>query len=240
MGRIYEALQKVESEQSGHPNVIDFPETIDDPYGDQIRAKMRELYRLICKNCPDHSGKIVQLVGPQHSVGTSRLLRTLATACAESMQKTVLIIDTDTTSPQFTHFSIKPLQTWTDALRRKSSPDSVLYSSSHSGLRLMKAFRETQSAATLLESPLLQEHLSELREAFDLILLDSSAAGVQQDGVELSTIVDGTILVVEAEKTRWQVAQAAREEIEARGGNVLGVLLNGLQFHIPAALYNRL
>jgi Mrp family chromosome partitioning ATPase len=104
----------------------------------------------------------------------------------------------------------------------------------------MKAFRETQSAATLLESPLLQGHLSELRETFDLILLDSSAAGVQQDGVELSTIVDGTILVVEAEKTRWQVAQAAREEIEARGGNVLGVLLNGLQFHIPAALYNRL
>ena len=240
MGRIYEALLKVESEQSGHANVIDFPETNEDPYADQIRAKMRELYRLICVNCTDRSGKIVQLIGPRHSAGTSRLVRTLAKTCAESMQKTVLIIDADTSSPQFTHFSIKPLQTWTDALRRNSSPDSVLYSSSHSGLRLMKAFRETQSAATLLESPLLQGHLRELRESFDLILLDFSAAGVQQDGVELSTIVDGTILVAEAEKTRWQVAQAAKEEIEARGGNVLGVLLNRLQFHIPAALYDRL
>ena len=240
MGRIYEALQKVESEQSGRPNIIDFPEKIEDPYGNQIRTKMRELYRLIRVNCPGHGGKVIQLMGPRRGVGTSRLLRTLARVCTETLKLNVLIVDTDTTSPQFSHFSIKPLHTWSDALRRKVATDSILYSTPHSELRLIKAFHSKQSAATLMESPRLREHLADLRQTFDLILLDSAAVNVSQDGVELATIVDGSILVVEAEKTRWQVAQAAKEKIEARGGKVIGVVLNGLQFHIPAAIYGRL
>ncbi len=240
MTRIFEALEQVATERSSQPNIFEFPGAAEDQYGSQIRAKMRELYRVISLHCPGDTGQIVQLIGPRPGVGTSRLIRTLARVCDESLNKSVLIIDTDSASPQFSHFSIEPLQTWVDALHRGASPESVLYRVRHSGLHLIKAFRDQQTAATLLDSPRLAENIADLRQSFDLILLDSTAADVAQDGLEMATIVDGTILVVEAETTRWQVAESVKQRIEARGGNVIGVLLNGLQFHIPAALYSRL
>jgi MinD-like ATPase involved in chromosome partitioning or flagellar assembly len=242
MVRIFEALEQAANERNDRPNVIEFPEPLppENLYGDQIQAKMRELYRMICAHCPGPIGQAVQFVGPRRGVGTSRLLRTLARVCAGSLKKSVLIVDTDIASPQFTHFSIEPVETWADALRRGTSPRSVIHKVPHSNIHLLKAFRDTESAAALLESPLLRQQMDGLKESFGLILVDSAAADVSPDGLEISPVVDGTILVVQAERTRWQVARAVTERIKERGGHVAGVLLNELRLHIPAAVYDRL
>ena len=52
--------------------------------------------------------------------------------------------------------------------------------------------------------------------------------------------VDGVILVVEAEKTRWQVALNVKEKILQHGGNLLGVVFNKRQFYIPNFIYKYL
>ena len=51
---------------------------------------------------------------------------------------------------------------------------------------------------------------------------------------------DGVVLVVESEKTRWEVAESARKWIKSGNGNVLGVVLNKRKYHIPNWLYRRL
>jgi len=45
---------------------------------------------------------------------------------------------------------------------------------------------------------------------------------------------------VEAERTRWEVAENARKSIKSGNGNVLGVVLNKRRYHIPNWLYKRL
>jgi Mrp family chromosome partitioning ATPase len=52
--------------------------------------------------------------------------------------------------------------------------------------------------------------------------------------------VDGVVLVVEAEKTRWQVVENLKEKIQNVGGNIIGVVFNKRRFYIPEALYKRL
>jgi Mrp family chromosome partitioning ATPase len=52
--------------------------------------------------------------------------------------------------------------------------------------------------------------------------------------------VDGVVLVVEAEKTRWQVAEQAKRILEESGARLLGAVLSRRQFHIPNALYGLL
>jgi Mrp family chromosome partitioning ATPase len=52
--------------------------------------------------------------------------------------------------------------------------------------------------------------------------------------------VDGVVLVVEADKTRWPVAQSVKERIIQHGGNVLGMVLNKRRYYIPGFIYNRL
>jgi Mrp family chromosome partitioning ATPase len=46
--------------------------------------------------------------------------------------------------------------------------------------------------------------------------------------------------VLEAEKTRWPVAENTKQMIEKNGGKVLGVVLNKRQFYIPDFIYRRL
>ena len=56
----------------------------------------------------------------------------------------------------------------------------------------------------------------------------------------LASQVDGVILVVEAEKVRWEVAKQAKEFLGQTNANVVGAVLNKRQFHIPEWMYKRL
>ena len=71
-------------------------------------------------------------------------------------------------------------------------------------------------------------------------MIDTLPGTVSVDGLTLSHKVDGVILVVEAECTRWQIVQQTKENIEIRGGKVLGVILNKRRFYIPKFVYDRL
>jgi len=52
--------------------------------------------------------------------------------------------------------------------------------------------------------------------------------------------VDGVVVVVEAEKTRWQVVENLKQKIENRGGNILGIVFNKRRFYIPDSIYRKL
>ena len=52
--------------------------------------------------------------------------------------------------------------------------------------------------------------------------------------------MDGVVIVIEAGKTREQVAVRAKKELEEAGGKVLGVVLNKRKFYIPEWIYKRL
>jgi Mrp family chromosome partitioning ATPase len=58
--------------------------------------------------------------------------------------------------------------------------------------------------------------------------------------MRIAALMDGVVLVVEAEKTRWEVANKVREALVQADANVLGVILNKRRFHIPEWLYKTL
>jgi protein-tyrosine kinase len=45
---------------------------------------------------------------------------------------------------------------------------------------------------------------------------------------------------VEAEKTRWEVAEASRQRIIQGNGNVLGAVLNKRRYPVPDWFYKRM
>lgn len=241
MTRIYEALKQVESEAKARSGVIDFPGAAEqETQNAQVSQKMRTLARAIYEQVPEPRGKVVQFLGVRGGVGTSRTLRAFAQTCSRRLKRSVLIVCADRDASQCMHYSVSPANSWVDVLHRQSQPDSALVKIPQAGVSLIKAFDESQSTAALLDAPALNAHLDRLRSTFDLILVDSAPADESSDGIELSTIADASILVVEAEKTRWQVAQSVKNSLVARGANVMGVLLNGVKFHIPQAVYGRL
>ena len=47
-------------------------------------------------------------------------------------------------------------------------------------------------------------------------------------------------MVIEAEKTRWEVFNSARQRMENSAAKILGAVLNKRQMHIPDWAYNKL
>lgn len=76
-----------------------------------------------------------------------------------------------------------------------------------------------------------------MRDRFDYILMDSPSLDSSSEALTLGSMVDGVLLVVEAGKTRRQSARNAKEELEAAGGKVLGIVLNKRKYFIPKLLY---
>ena len=79
-----------------------------------------------------------------------------------------------------------------------------------------------------------------MKERADWVLFDSPPITHHMDSVVLAPKVDGVVMVVEAERTRWEVAENARKSIKGGNGNVLGVILNKRRYPIPEWLYTRL
>ena len=72
------------------------------------------------------------------------------------------------------------------------------------------------------------------------MIVDGPPITVYSDAAILAPLVDGVVLVVEAEKTRWEVVSQAKRTLEESGGRILGAVLNRQRYHIPPALYGLL
>ncbi len=77
-----------------------------------------------------------------------------------------------------------------------------------------------------------------LRQQFDLVLVDSPPVTVSAEGLVIARHVDGVVLVVEADNTRWSVAKQVKARIIEAEGNILGVLFNKQKSYIPTWILN--
>jgi len=79
-----------------------------------------------------------------------------------------------------------------------------------------------------------------MRERFDFTLLDAPPLTLDPESASLARWTDGVILVVYAGRTRWEVVEQAKVQLQLAGAKLLGVVLNRRRFAIPQWLYNSL
>lgn len=81
---------------------------------------------------------------------------------------------------------------------------------------------------------------SRLRQMFDLVVVHSESGLSNGTVAAYAALVDGSVMVIEAERTREPVAQELKHRIESNGGRVLGAVLNNRRFYIPGFVYSLL
>lgn len=96
-----------------------------------------------------------------------------------------------------------------------------------------------QSALGSLRTSLAQSRqmLERLRQRFDMVLILSPPVSNNHLARRLAPMVDANILIARAEHTRAPVVARLRDTILQSGGDLLGLVLTGRQFHIPQAIY---
>jgi len=68
---------------------------------------------------------------------------------------------------------------------------------------------------------------------FELVVLDLPAAGTRSAAIHLAGLLDGVLLVVEAEGVRWESVNRLRQLLDRAGANVAGAILNKRRRYTP-------
>jgi Mrp family chromosome partitioning ATPase len=100
--------------------------------------------------------------------------------------------------------------------------------------------KEMDDALSLIASPKFSDLMDEMKFIFDFILVDTTPITMCPESRQIASKVDGVVLVLEPGKSRIQIAERAKMEIESAGGQLLGVILNRRKFYIPKWLYRML
>lgn len=82
--------------------------------------------------------------------------------------------------------------------------------------------------------------LAQLGDQYRFVVIDGEAIYSSVDSLVIGTLVDGVILVVTAEDTRWEVAQAAAQRLTQAGAKLIGSVFNRRRYYMPKWLYNNL
>jgi Mrp family chromosome partitioning ATPase len=125
----------------------------------------------------------------------------------------------------------------TDALSKNGSIRDFAKVVRSDNLWLLSCGSRPAQSAGLLNSETMKARVSELREEFDYVLVDSPPLNMYADGVALAQLADGLVLVLEANSTRREAALKVAENLRAAQINILGAVLNKRTFPIPETLY---
>jgi polysaccharide biosynthesis transport protein len=107
-------------------------------------------------------------------------------------------------------------------------------------LWLLPAGSRCNEALPMLVAEQVRPLLAKLLATFDYVVLDTSAAGAHGDATALGPLVDGVVLMLEANATRREVARRTAEQLQAAHVRVLGAVLTNRTFPIPEAIYRKL
>jgi len=159
--------------------------------------------------------------------GVSTVASHLALSAAESTQRQVLLVDANLASP-YLHkfFRIQRGPGLAEALMQPSQVAKCIQPSQNPRLSLLTAGRAEDGAARALEVDQLSSLLESLHTHFDLVIFDLPSGIMGNSTLRLASLLDGVLLVVEAERTRWELARQMKDFMDRANINLLGAVLN--------------
>jgi len=210
---------------------------------------------------PGHRGRVLQIAAATSGEGVSTVAREYARLAAVRARRPVWLIDADLAQQgQMEAVAAEPDRFGALGKAAIATPDGSIFFvvtpriMDRAGkpvhpARLMTArpclggrLWVTRFAAEHLRSGQRAEAVSEarywdaLRKHADTVVIDSPAADRNSMAITLAPFVDATVMVVAAESSAAGDPLILRDEIEAAGGKIAGVVVNRSTYQPPAFL----
>lgn len=193
------------------------------------KSVVSEAYRMLRTNIQyssfDKKIQTILVSSSEAAEGKSTVSGNLALAFAQNNNK-VLIIDCDLRKPAMhKNFKISNMAGLSELLLGKVELNDVVHKRSEN-LYILTSGKIPPNPSEMLASAAMNGLLELFKNEFDIIILDSAPIGAVTDAQILSTKVDGTILVVRAERTKRETVIESKSSLEKVGANILGVVLH--------------
>lgn len=248
MSNIYEALEQAQHEKSfgdafgrklfsGSDRVRTSSPVIEEKAKHFQGTKLEEMAALtlaIDQKLPGLSQKTVMIMGSEQGEGVSTVVCEMAKAAATRLGKRVLVLDAATHNPiQHLLFNLKR----PTILNSQENEFGMECWRSQSANLCVASFPKNYSIGLSGDESSPSGLFTDLKQWFDLIIIDSSSEAIEPEQVSLARHVDGVLLVVEAEKTKRFKTEKLIATLEGHGGTILGVVFNKRRYHIPRTVY---
>jgi succinoglycan biosynthesis transport protein ExoP len=140
----------------------------------------------------------------------------------------VLLVDADLRKPGVHKmFDLSNTHGLTTLLRNEHvDPDATAQGTEQDNLRVLTTGPVPPNPAELLGSQRMRATLDRLKDGHDLVILDSPPLRAVTDAAILSSIVDGTLFVIDAARSHRGAVRDGRESLAKAGANPLGAVLN--------------
>jgi polysaccharide biosynthesis transport protein len=214
--------------------------SIDSHILQQPLSPLAESYRLIRSglllSSAEHPPKTILVTSMGAQEGKTTTTTNIARVLCQGNKK-VLIIDCDLRRPRIhTLFALANDKGLSNYLTGNTK-ENIIQKVPGEEIHVVTSGPIPPNPAELVSSKKLKTLIEKMIESFDFILLDSPPVESVTDSLALTQIVDGTIIVVRAGKTTYEMLQSGLKKLTDVRCHFLGFVLNGQRKSNTAGSY---
>lgn len=196
------------------------------------KSPISEAYRTLRTNIDfsaiDEKLQVIMLTSAGPGEGKSTTVTNLAVAYAQADRK-VLIIDADLRKPTMHHTFVKSNRIGlTTVLAGQVSPAGAIMETHIDHLHLLTSGPIPPNPSEILSSKRMGSLLEELRQSYDVLIIDTPPALAVTDAQVVAPRCDGVLMVIHAGKVTREAAVKVKQSLEHVKARLLGVVLNNV------------
>lgn len=176
---------------------------------------------------PDKPYRTLLITSAGPSEGKTTVATCIATVMAQAGQR-VLLIDCDLRRPRVHRVFHKSSDVGVTTALLDDDIDAAVMPTDIPNLSVIPAGPIPPNPAELLQSERFKTFLDQAKARFDRVIIDSPPVVAVTDAAILSTITDGTVLVVRAFATSKDLARHALRSLRDVGVKMAGCVLNAV------------
>jgi polysaccharide biosynthesis transport protein len=204
---------------------------------DEVRKLVQRVF-LVRGN--GNAPRTVAFCGANRGAGTTWISARTGESLARESGANVCLIDANFRSPSLhTQFGVPNTAGFAEMVQAPRLATEFTQKIS-TNLSVITAGDAANGATAALNAQALARRVTELREAFDFLLIDTPAMDASSDAVLFGRAADGVVLVVASDSTRRETARNVKDSFETAYVPVLGAVLNKRTFPIPSAIYRKI
>ncbi|KPK36923.1 MAG: hypothetical protein AMK70_00610 [Nitrospira bacterium SG8_35_1] len=214
-------------------NYIQIDSTLSDTSIAEFNKLKNNIF-LMLKN--QESMKSILIVSSHYNEGSSSVARNLSRVIAEESHQKVLMVDLRFDVALSKHSKVRH-PGLSDYILNDYPLESVMMQTNIQNLFLLSPGRAECNPLSIITSPKFSELMDEVKKKTSCIIIDAPPVQYCPESTVLASKVDKVILIVQAEKTKREVALDTKRKLEAVHANILGIVFNKKKHYIPHSIY---
>jgi uncharacterized protein involved in exopolysaccharide biosynthesis/Mrp family chromosome partitioning ATPase/cell division septation protein DedD len=222
------------------------------------KSPVAEAYRTLRTNLQfirmERAGKLLVFTSPTLQEGKTTTIVNVALTMAQNGQRVLLVGANMRRPSMYRFFGIERepglsdilignarwrdcIRTVADIIMGRFEMEDIMASPGLDNLHIIESGPIPANPSELLSTPAMAQFLREVREEYDIVLIDTPPVLPVTDSAIVAAQADGVVLVYQAGKVGRLVLKRAKAHLESARAAVWGVVLNDVQSEIAGYTY---